>query len=197
MLDGDRRRIELAYSLAFALPGTPILRYGEEIGMGENLALPGRESGRTPMQWSSEPNGGFSTAPAKDLIRPPIADGPFAFRAVNVAEQQRDARSFMNWMARLIRTRRSCPEVGRGTWRLLEPGDPRVLGLRYEWQGEAVVTLHNLGERGAEVPRDAVGDAPGLFDLLGAADGAAVVESRIPLAPYGQRWLRVSRSAPG
>jgi maltose alpha-D-glucosyltransferase/alpha-amylase len=196
MLGGDRRRLELAYSLVFALPGTPILRYGEEIGMGDDLSLPGRESGRTPMQWSPGPNAGFSTAPADRLIRPVISSGPFAYRTVNVANQQRDPGSFMNWMERLIRTRRSCPELGRGSCEQLEVADPRVLGLRYEWRGEAVVVLHNLGSGTTRVPRDALGHAPGLLDLLGGdRDSAAVVEPELRLPPYGYRWLRVSRAA--
>jgi maltose alpha-D-glucosyltransferase/alpha-amylase len=196
MLDGNRRRMELVYSLAFALPGTPILRYGEEIGMGEDLALPGRESGRTPMQWSPEPNAGFSTAPREKLIRPAIANGPFAYPAVNVADQQRDPRSFMNWMERLIRTRRSCPEVGRGTCRVLELKDRRLLGLRYESRGEAVIILHNLGDRSASIAREALGEVPGLLDLLGADEGSAAVGPTIQLPAYGQRWLRVSRTDP-
>ena len=114
MLDGDPARIRLVYSLLFSLPGTPVLFYGEEIGMGENLAVPGRLSVRTPMQWADERNAGFSTATPSRLARP-VVEGRFGPMAVNAADQRRDPDSLLNWMERLIRRRRECPEFGWGT----------------------------------------------------------------------------------
>ncbi|HUH07411.1 MAG TPA: alpha-amylase family protein, partial [Egibacteraceae bacterium] len=114
MLGGDRRRIELTYSLLFSLPGTPVLFYGEEIGMGENLDVDGRMAVRTPMQWSDEPNGGFSSAPADQLCVPMTEQGDFGYRQVNVDEQRRDEGSLLNWMERMIRLRKLTPEIGWG-----------------------------------------------------------------------------------
>jgi trehalose synthase len=119
MLGGDRDRLRLAWSLMFTLPGTPVLLYGDEIGMGDNLAIPDRLSVRVPMQWSDEPNGGFSTAEADDLVRP-LAAGRYGPRHVNVAVQRRDPDSQLNWMERLIRRRKQTPELGWGTSTLVE-----------------------------------------------------------------------------
>jgi maltose alpha-D-glucosyltransferase/alpha-amylase len=110
MLGGDRRRIELAYSLMFTLPGTPVLRYGDELGMGDNLALPERTSCRTPMQWSGEPHGGFTKN--KKPIVPVIDDGPYGYQHVNAADQRRDPNSMLNWTERIIRMRKEVPEIG-------------------------------------------------------------------------------------
>lgn len=109
MLRNNRRRLELAFSLLFALPGTPMMQYGDEIGMGDNLRLPERECARTPMQWTSDPHGGFSRA--RRVVRPAIADEEFGFQKVNVADQRRDPHSLLNWTERMIRTRRECPEI--------------------------------------------------------------------------------------
>ena len=129
MMQSDRRRIEMTYSLAFTLPGTPLLRYGDEIGMGDDLSLEGRDSVRTPMQWSDNPNGGFSTADADALTRPVISEGEYGYQQVNVSFEQRDPTSFLNWMEHLVRTRRQCPEFGTGKWRILETGEPAVLPM--------------------------------------------------------------------
>src|SRR4051794_15939269 len=121
---GDRRRLELAYSLMFSLPGTPVLRYGDEIGMGDDLRLKERNAIRTPMQWSSGENGGFSTA--KELVRPAIASGPYGFESVNVDDQLRDPSSLLRWMIGMIRIRKQCPEVGDSEWQVLATGNPQV-----------------------------------------------------------------------
>ena len=124
MLDGDRRRIELAYSLMFTLPGTPVLRYGDELGMGDNLALPERQCARTPMQWSNEPQAGF-TKSEKPVV-PVISAGAFGFEHVNAAQQRRNPNSMLNWTERIIRMRKEVPEVGWGDFNLL--ADPRCVG---------------------------------------------------------------------
>ncbi|MES1026389.1 hypothetical protein ABN584_26170 [Gloeocapsa sp. BRSZ] len=150
MMNGERRRIELVYSLMFSLPGTPLVRYGEEIGMGEDLSLPGRNSVRTPMQWSDAPNGGFSNAPADALVRSVIAQGEYGYQRVNVASEQRDPNSLINWMERLIRTRKQCQELGTGSWQILETDEPCVFAHCCESQ-RAVVVLHNLADRACSV----------------------------------------------
>src|SRR6202043_581511 len=125
MLGGDRRRLELAYSLMMTLPGTPVIRYGDEIGMGDNLKLPERNCARTPMQWSTEPNAGFTKSDKP--VMPVISTGPYGFEHVNVAEQRRDANSLLNWMERIIRMRKEVPEIGWGEFSFVSAGGPDVL----------------------------------------------------------------------
>src|SRR5690606_31990555 len=118
MLDNDRQRLELAFSLLFTLPGTPMLQYGDEIGLGDDLSLPERESARTPMQWSPDPQGGFTTS--NKPVRPVIADPIYGYQRVNVDKQRRDPHSLLSWMERKIRVRRECPEISWGQWRILD-----------------------------------------------------------------------------
>ena len=191
MLGGDQRRIRMVYSLAFSLPGTPVLFYGEEIGMAENLAIAGRYSVRAPMQWGDEPKGGFTTA--DEPCRPVVQDGPFGFPEVNVARQRRDPHSLLNWMERLIRRRRECPELGWGRWRLLDPGDPAVFAHAADWEGSTVVAVHNLADRAARARLEPGGEGA-LVDLFedpqhDLVDGAVELE----LGPYDARWFRVRR----
>jgi trehalose synthase len=191
MMGGDQSRIRMVYSLAFSLPGTPVLFYGEEIGMAENLAIEGRYSVRAPMQWSDDPQGGFTTS--GEACRPIVDDGPFGFREVNVARQRRDPHALLNWMERLIRRRRECPELGWGSWTLLDPGDPAVFAHRSDWDGSTVVAVHNLAGRDARA-RLELGDEGNLIDLFEdedhALEGGAVT---LALGPYDGRWFRIRR----
>jgi maltose alpha-D-glucosyltransferase/alpha-amylase len=191
MLNNDRRRIELANSLMFTLPGTPIIRYGDEIGMGDDLTLPERYAARTPMQWSRDRHGGFTTArrPIRRLVRDPV----YGYTRVNVADQRRDPNSLLNWTERIIRTRKECPEIGWGDWKLV-PGLPRnVLGIQYDWNGRATIALHNFADKPCAVRLRA--DRPEgrrLTNLLAQerSDADASGHHRITLEPYGYRWLR-------
>src|SRR5260370_28376001 len=132
MLGGDRRRIELAYSLMCPLAGTPVSRYGDEIGMGDNLDLPERNCARTPMQWSTEPHAGFTDS---DKPCAPVIDkGPYGFEHVNVAKQRRDPDWMMNWTERIIRMRKEVPEIGWGDLKGIAAPGPAVLGRRYDWR---------------------------------------------------------------
>ena len=195
MLGNDRSRLELAYSLSFSLPGTPVLRYGEEIAMGDDLSQPERESVRTAMQWSNEPSGGFSTAPADKLLRPVIEGGEYGYEKVNVDAQQRDPGSLLHWMERLIRVRKQCPEIGWGDWEILETGDPAVFALRCCFRKGTVITVHNLAGKPAAVCLDGGGDGKPWTELLGDQPYALVDASKtIELEPYGYRWFRVNRS---
>ncbi|MFO1075926.1 MAG: alpha-amylase family protein [Geminicoccaceae bacterium] len=194
MLGGDRRRLELAYSLLFTLPGTPVLRYGDEIGMGDDLSLPERNCARTPMQWSTEPQAGFTSSDRP--VQPVIGDGPYGYPQVNVAQQRRDPDSLLNWTERIIRMRKEVPEIGFGDFTLLETGRPQVLGLRYDWRNNAVLCLHNLAGEPIEatLPARATGTPGlGLVDLLGDAHSEpdARGRHRIMLEAYGYRWYRV------
>ncbi len=197
MLNGDQARIRMVYSLAFGLPGSPVLFYGEEIGMAENLAIAGRESVRSPMQWSAEANGGFSTAPT-DRLRRPLVEGEFGPQAVNVADQLRDHNSLLRWMTHLVRCRRHCPEVGFGAWQVLPGPHKGVIGLRYDVEERTVITVHNLTGRRCRT-RLNLGDVTGwlgLTDLLAGAPCALQPDGtlELPLEGYGLRWFRVRRA---
>jgi trehalose synthase len=191
MVDDDERRIRMMYSLAFSLPGTPVLFYGEEIGMAENLAIEGRYSVRSPMQWSDEPQAGFTTA--AEPCRPLVEDGRFGFRERNVTRQRRHPDSLLNWMERLIRRRRECPELGWGEWSVLDAGDSALFALRSDWDGSTVVAVHNFAGRGSSA-RLTLGEEGTLVDLFEHDDheldaGQAVID----LPPYGGRWFRLRR----
>ena len=192
MLHDDRRLLELAFSLLFSLPGTPMLQYGDEIGMGDDLSLPERECARTPMQWSDDPHGGFTTA--KRPVRPVICDPVFGYQRVNVGAQRRDPGSLLNWIERLIRTRKECPEISWGDWRIIDqPSAAEVLVMRYDWQSCTVVAMHNFSTE-PRVSRLTVGQAghERLVDLLATGDSQAEVHGRhvIELEPRGYRWFR-------
>lgn len=193
MLEGDQRRVELAFSLLLSLPGTPMIRYGEEIGMGDDLSLPERLSVRTPMQWCSGSGAGFSTAPAKHLIRPLIEHGKFGVDAINVSAQQGDTDSLLSRLERLIRIRKGCPKLAHSQLKVLESGEAAVMAHRCEATESAVVFLHNLSSREVQVPLKVVqSKGEKLRDLLGpqCAHGEKP-EQPLKLAPYGYRWLRV------
>jgi trehalose synthase len=199
MLGGDERAIRMVYSLAFSLPGTPVLFYGEEIGLAENLAIEGRNSVRSPMQWSGEPNAGFSTAPHPEaLVRPLPDDERFDPAAVNVARQRREEDSLLNWFERLIRRRRECPELGFGTLRVLDGGADSVLAHRCDWDGSTIVAVHELAGRRAKVSLDlrAGRDAEALVDLFSHAEFPLTPGEplELGLGPYDHRWLRLRRS---
>ncbi|MBM1174723.1 alpha-amylase family protein [Microvirga arabica] len=191
MLEGDDRRLKQAFSLMFALPGTPVLWYGDEIGMGEDLSLPERNSVRTPMQWADEPNAGFSNGPAGRLVRPVVSAGAFGYERVNVAAQRDLDGSMMSTVQRLARTRRACPEVGWGRCQVLDTNETSILALRYDWEGETILILHNLADRTVEV-RVALEGIERLRPLFCDQDDRAMHNASDPISlnPYGYRWLR-------
>jgi maltose alpha-D-glucosyltransferase/alpha-amylase len=189
---GSRSLEELAYSLMFSLPGTPVIRYGDEMGMGDDLSLKERDAVRTPMQWSDEPQAGFTTSARP--VHPVIARGPYGCAEVNVEAQRREPGSLLNWMIRMIRLRKEFPEIGWGEWKLLATGAAEVLALRYDWRGNCLVVLHNFGEHPREVRiRPNVEGGEKLSDLLvndeSVADAAGA--HRIKLDGHGYRWFRV------
>jgi trehalose synthase len=198
MLAGDPARVRMVYSLAFALPGAPVLFYGEEIGMAENLKIPGRMSVRAPMQWSSDRNGGFSAA-AKEQLRRPVVEGKrWGPAAINVADQQLDPGSMLRWMERLIRRRRETPEIVFGTWAVVPVREAEILALRYDWGTRTVLVLHNLASRPRTTSfslEPAVGDEK-LLDLFGGGNFSIDRngEVRVELEGYGCRWVRVRRA---
>ena len=188
MLDGDQRRLELAYSLLFTLPGTPVIRYGDEIGMGDDLRLPERNCTRTPMQWSAEPHGGFTKS--NKPVLPVIDDSIYGYRRVNAAVQRRDPHSLLNWTERIIRMRKECPEIGWGDWTILPARNPHVLALSYQWRGNSVLVVHNFSPEPQSVSVEAGEDT--LVNLLTeehsrSEDGV----HRLALDAYAYRWFRV------
>jgi maltose alpha-D-glucosyltransferase/alpha-amylase len=200
MLDGDQRRLELAHSLLLSLPDTPVLLYGDEIGMAEDLETEGRGSVRVAMQWSgTDPSGGFSTAGASACHPPVIRDGRFGYRRVNVAAQRRDPGSLLSCVTRMIHQRRACPEIGFGDWRPLDVDEPAVLALRSDWEGGAVVTLHNLSSApcGVKADLDGGGHRDRFVEVLAGQREQPLEEGAgtIPLAPYGYRWFRRRRAS--
>ncbi|BAL92468.1 putative glycosyl hydrolase [Actinoplanes missouriensis 431] len=198
MLGNDRRWLELAYALQFSLRGTPVLRYGEEIGMGDDLSLKGRDAIRTPMQWSMLPSGGFTSADPSKLGRPVISGGEFGFEKVNVTVQRQDPRSLLSWFERMIRTLKEAPEIGRGTCTHVDVPAPRgVLVHRADAATGTMVFVHNLGTEPAvvdlgslaeeaELPNDVLADQeypePGKLD-------------EIRVEGHGYRWIRLRRTA--
>jgi maltose alpha-D-glucosyltransferase/alpha-amylase len=196
MLENDRRRLELAHSLMLTLPGTPVLRYGDEIGMGDDLSLPDRQSVRTPMQWSSEANGGFSTASESRLILPVISDGVFGYQHVNAERQRRDRDSLLNWVERACRQRKECPEFGVGACTWIDTGESSVLAHRCEHEGAVVYAVHNFSSRPVTAKLEVSEGSECLRDLL-ANRADPVPEDgvhRLELEPYGYRWFREERS---
>lgn len=193
MMGGDPRRIRMAYSLLFTLPGTPTLYFGEEIGMGEDLAAEGRMAVRTPMQWTSGRNGGFSEAPARKLIQRPVPDG-YGPAHVNVADQRRDPDSLWSFMRTLIGTYRMCPELGWGDFSVIEQPYPQVLAHRCDLDEVGLLAVHNLGADAVvvDLPVDGLDESRELVDLFSQdevtpADGSITVS----LEGYGYRWYRL------
>jgi trehalose synthase len=194
MLAGDPRRIRMVYSLLFSLPGTPVLFYGEEIGMGENLEIGGRGSVRSPMQWTSGKNGGFSNARSSRLAAP-IVQGGFSPEHVNATEQRHDPDSMLHFVRRLIERYRASAEIGWGEFQLIEQSNPAVLAHSVSGAEGRMIALHNFGAEPVvvELSIDGVGDEDELVDLL--ADGttrtSATGTVSLALDGYGYRWLRV------
>src|SRR4051794_11266483 len=154
LLERDRRRIELMNSLLLTMPGTPVIYYGDEIGMGDNLHLGDRDGVRTPMQWSSDRNGGFSRADPAALVLPSIMDPLYGFEAVNVEAQWRDPHSLLNWLRRMLVERRKHHAFGRGTIRFLQPQNRKVLAYLREHEGETILCVANVARSAQAVELD-------------------------------------------
>jgi maltose alpha-D-glucosyltransferase / alpha-amylase len=202
MVQNNRQQIELIYSLAFSLPGIPLLRYGDEIGMGDDLNLPGRDSVRTPMQWSDQSNGGFSTAKSTALPHPVITEGEYGYSTVNVALEQQQPASLLNWIGHLIRTRRQCSEFGSGRWQVLLTDEPAVFAHLCEADGTAMLALHNLSNRSCVVtlPKFEYSYRMELFNdnfSLPRSEQSYPLLDRnsgsFHLNAYGYRWFRMAK----
>src|SRR6185437_14985130 len=192
LVDNNRRRIELLNSLLFSFPGTPILYYGDEIGMGDNVYLGDRNGVRTPMQWNGDSNAGFSRANPQMLYSPPIMDAIWGYEAINVEAQEADPSSLLNWMRNMIALRKLFKVFGRGTLRFLEPSNRRILAYLREYEGEQVLCVANLSRVWQPVQLDLAG-LEGLIpvEMLGYVEFPAIGPGYYPLTlgPYDFLWL--------
>ncbi|CAB3786027.1 maltose alpha-D-glucosyltransferase [Pararobbsia alpina] len=193
LLERDRRRIELINSLLLSMPGTPVIYYGDEIGMGDNIHLGDRDGVRTPMQWSSDRNGGFSRADPEQLVLPPVMGSLYGFDSVNVEAQARDPHSLLNWMRRMLATRRSHPAFGRGRTRFLRPANRKILAYLREVDDSApILCVANLSRSPQAVELD-------LAEFQGSVPVEMTADSTFPpigqltylltLPPYGFYWF--------
>lgn len=193
MLKGDLDCLKLAHSLMFSLPGTPVLWYGQEIGMGDDLSLDERNPVRTPMQWSVEKNGGFSDAPRDKLIRPVIREGQFSYERVNFEAQDRDPNSLLSWLEKVIRVRKESPEIGYGDWWIVETDRTTVLAHCCQWNSSTFMALHNFSGEPVTVTLNFDGDVYQYEDCL--SDQLYNVHGdtsrQIELGRYGYRWFRL------
>lgn len=198
LLERDRRRIELMNSLLLSMPGTPVVYYGDELGMGDNIHLGDRDGVRTPMQWSPDRNGGFSRADPERLPLPVLMGPLYGYEAVNVEAQQRDPHSLLNWTRRMLAKRQQTQVFGRGSLTFLYPGNRRILAYLREFEGTTILCVANLSAASQPVELD-----------LSALDGRVPVElldgtpfpaiGRLPylltLPPYGFYWFDLSERA--
>jgi len=192
LLENDRRRIELMNGLLMSMPGTPVIYYGDEIGMGDNLFLKDRDGVRTPMQWSPDRNGGFSAVDQVRLYAPVVTDPTYGFEAVNVESQLRNTSSLLSWMRRIIAVRKATKVFGRGTLTLLYPSNRRVLAYLREHEGETVLVVANLAHTAQAVQLDLgqfAGRAP--FEMLGSSAFPPIASApyTVTLSPYGFYWF--------
>jgi maltose alpha-D-glucosyltransferase/alpha-amylase len=201
LLDNDERKAELFHALLFSMPGSPIMYYGDELGMGDNIYLGDRDGVRTPMQWSPDRNGGFSTADFAQLYLPPLMDPVYGFNAVNVEAQRRDPSSFLHWLQRMLAVRKQHPVLATGKMEILHAENPSVLA--YLRRGlvvpdsereDIVLCVHNLSrfpqpcelmleQLAGKVPIELTGRVR--FPRIGK------LPYFVTLAPYGFYWLEL------
>jgi maltose alpha-D-glucosyltransferase/alpha-amylase len=192
LLQRDRRRIELMNGLLLSMPGTPVIYYGDEIGMGDNIFLRDRDGVRTPMQWSPDRNGGFSRADPAALVLPPLQDPIYGFQAVNVEAQSRDPHSLLNWMRRMLAVRKRSRAFGRGEMRLLYPANRKVLAYVREFEDDTILCVFNLSRAAQAVELDLSGCAGRVpVEMLGGTSFPPIgqLPYLLTLPPYGFYWF--------
>ncbi len=200
LMQRDRRRMELMNSLLLTMPGTPVLYYGDEIGMGDNIHLGDRDGVRTPMQWSSDRNGGFSRADPAELTLPPIMDPLYGFQAINVEAQSRDPHSLLNWVKRMLGVRRQHTAFGRGTLRFLRPLNRKVLAYLREYDGDTILCVANTARTAQAVELDLsefAGRTP--LELSGRTAFPTIGQLTylLTLPPYGFSWFQLCAEMAG
>jgi maltose alpha-D-glucosyltransferase/alpha-amylase len=200
LVDNSRRRIELLNSLLLSMPGTPVIYYGDEIGMGDNVYLGDRNGVRTPMQWTGDRNAGFSTADAAALYSPVIVDPVYGYQSVNVEAQERIPGSLLHWMRRIIRVRRQYPVFGRGSLKFLHPENQHVLAYLREHQGATVLCVVNLSRFAQYVQLDLsrfAGRVP--VEMVGRVRFPSIGELPylLTFAPHGWYWFELTDGTDG
>ena len=198
LMDNDRRKIELMNSILLSMPGTPIIYYGDEIGMGDNIYLGDRNSVRTPMQWSPDRNGGFSRSDPAQLYLPCIMDPVYGYNAINVEAQTRSLSSLLNWMKRLIGVRKSTKVFGRGTLTFIRPANRAVLAYVRQLEDEAILCVANISRSAQAVELDMSawkGRVP--QEMLGRTNFPRIGELPylVTLPPYGFFWFSLKTDA--
>jgi maltose alpha-D-glucosyltransferase/alpha-amylase len=198
MMENDRPRIELLNSLLMSMPGTPIIYYGDEIGMGDNIFLGDRDAVRTPMQWTSDRNAGFSRTEPARLYLPPIMDPVYGYESVNVEAHSRSAGSLLNWMKRTISVRKAHRAFGRGTLEFLHPGNRKVIAYLREYEDESILCVANLSRSAQPVELDLArfrGRVP--VELLGNSSFPPLGDLPyfLTLPGYSFYWFRLAREA--
>ncbi len=200
LMERDRRRIELMNALLLSMPGTPVLYYGDEIGMGDNIYLGDRDGVRTPMQWSPDRNGGFSKANPARLVLPPVSDAQYGYEALNVESQTSDAHSLLNWTRRMLALRGRHPAFGRGSLRFLTPENRRILAYLREHEGEVILCVANLSRVPQAVELDLSayeGRVP--VELTGMSPFPPIGQLTylLTLPPYGFFWFQLTDQSDG
>jgi maltose alpha-D-glucosyltransferase / alpha-amylase len=194
LLDNGRDEIELMHAILFSLPGSPVLYYGDEIAMGDNVYLGDRDGVRTPMQWTGDRNGGFSRADFAQLYAPPLMDPVYGYQAVNVEAQLRTPTSFLRWLRRFISLRKEHPVFGFGTFEPLEPSNPRIFAHVRRYEDDVMLTVHNLARSAQAVELDLsafAGRVP--VEIFGRSRFPAIGELSylLTLAPRGFYWFQL------
>ncbi|MDX5419576.1 MAG: alpha-amylase family protein [Hymenobacteraceae bacterium] len=196
MLEGNRAHLEMVYSLLFSMPGSPMLVYGDELGMGEDLSQKGRGSVRLPMQWSDKKNGGFSDVAREKVVWTPLEKGPFGYKKINVQSQHQQQHSLLEWMKRLIRVRKHCREIGWGKAKVLTTNQPQILAHAMEWKGSTLVFVHNLSGKPCTFSISSRKMHPRQFITIFEDDGYGPTKedtSTLNLNAYGYRWFRLNK----
>ncbi len=200
LMERDRRRIELMNALLLSMPGTPVLYYGDEIGMGDNIYLGDRDGVRTPMQWSPDRNGGFSKANPARLVLPPVSDAQYGYEALNVESQTSDAHSLLNWTRRMLALRGRHPAFGRGSLRFLTPDNRRILAYLREYAGEVILCVANLSRVPQAVELDLStfeGRVPVEMTGMSPFPPIGQLTYLLTLPPYGFFWFQLTDQSDG
>ncbi|SIQ56488.1 trehalose synthase /maltokinase [Rhizobium sp. RU35A] len=200
LMERDRRRVELMNGLLLSMPGTPVIYYGDEIGMGDNIYLGDRDGVRTPMQWSPDRNGGFSRADPARLVLPPVMDPLYGYEALNVEAQSVDTHSLLNWTRRMLALRGRHPAFGRGSLRFLTPGNRKILAYLREHDGETILCVANLSRLPQAVELDLAefqGRVP--VELTGMSPFPPIGQLTylLTLPPFSFYWFQLVAEADG
>ncbi len=190
MFNNDPQRLRFAYNLMFSLPSAAVVRYGDELGMGDDLSLSERLAVRTPMQWNDSVNAGFSGA--RKVFRPIPDTGTYSYRRVNVAGEEKDSASLLLWMKKIINLRKTVPEITWGTWKVIESGSPAVLAIEHEWEGKRLLTLHNFSRNAVEFDLSLDGNVVSIVSLFDRSElKRSGNKFHLKLGGFGFEWMRL------